>query len=187
PPFSRETLHIRYLGNPKLLLQAIDMLEKGRELLAVVIHYEDLNVLWSDFKALYKVLPAAGGLVFNPHQQLLLIFRRGFWDLPKGKLDPGETPAQAAVREVEEESGAQALKIQDFLTHTYHTYRDKKDRRILKDTYWYRMTAPDQDLTAQAEEDIENASWQDAKALLEQAPPIYRNIEDLLLRFGMPE
>lgn len=187
PPFSKDTFHIRYTGNPKALLQPIDMLEKGRPLQSVIVYYEDIDALWTDFRDLYKVLPAAGGLVFNPHQHLLMIFRRGFWDLPKGKIDSGETPAQAALREVEEETGAQSLKLQDFLTHTYHTYRDKSERRILKETYWYRMTAPDQALIAQSEEDIEIASWQDARLLLESAPPIYRNIEDLLLRFGMPE
>ena len=48
---------------------------------------------------------AAGGLVTNENNELLMIFRRGKWDLPKGKLDKGETIEECAIREVEEETG----------------------------------------------------------------------------------
>jgi 8-oxo-dGTP pyrophosphatase MutT (NUDIX family) len=49
-----------------------------------------------------KRIIAAGGLVFNDRNELLMIYRRGFWDLPKGKLDPGERIEACAIREVQE-------------------------------------------------------------------------------------
>ena len=72
-------------------------------------------------------------------QQWLLIFRRGHWDLPKGKIDPGETPEQAAIREVQEETGLRELTLGPALPASFHTYRDQQDRRVLKQTYWYLM------------------------------------------------
>ena len=61
------------------------------------------------------IIEAAGGLVFNEKNELLMIFRRGFWDLPKGKVDEGETLEQCAVREVQEETGLQNIMLGDFL------------------------------------------------------------------------
>jgi ADP-ribose pyrophosphatase YjhB (NUDIX family) len=52
-----------------------------------------------------KIVMAAGGLVENEHGEILLIYRKKHWDLPKGKLDAGETLEECAVREVEEETG----------------------------------------------------------------------------------
>ena len=68
---------------------------------------------------------AAGGIVMNPKQEILWIFRRGFWDLPKGKLDPGETIPQCALREVEEETGINDIQLNELITITYHEYFDK--------------------------------------------------------------
>ena len=183
PPSSPDTFHVRYTGNPKSIFQPVDMLEKGRQLNAVIIHHDKLEALWQDFQGIYKIIEAAGGLIFTPDQKLLMIFRRGFWDLPKGKIDPGETPEQAAIREVEEETGAQSLKLESFLTYTYHTYKDKKGRRILKKTYWYRMTAPEQALVEQTEEDIEIATWKNPIQFLEEKQPVYKNIKDLIIQF----
>ena len=105
----------------------------------------DYEKLVADFQSNYKILEAAGGLVYNAEGKILLIFRRDFWDLPKGKIDPGESKAAAAVREVEEETGLKDITLGDLITETYHTYRTKKGNRILKRTYWFRMDAPNQE------------------------------------------
>ena len=52
-----------------------------------------------------KGIVAAGGIVKNEEGKTLIIFRRGFWDLPKGKVEKGEKIINAAQREVEEETG----------------------------------------------------------------------------------
>ncbi len=107
-----------------------------------------------------------------------MIFRRGFWDLPKGKIDEGESIAEAAIREVEEEAGISRITLGPFFYTTYHTYREKDQKRVLKVTDWYLMSAPEQALIPEAEEDIEKAEWVD---LSENVPtPIYGNIADLL-------
>ena len=83
-----------------------------------------------------KKIIAAGGLVINENDELLMIFRRGKWDLPKGKLDKGESIADCALREVMEETGLQQVKIEKPLGITYHEYFDKRLRNdVIKETY----------------------------------------------------
>lgn len=58
-----------------------------------------------------RIIQAAAAIVVDPAGRLLLVRRgkepqRGRWTVPGGKLEPGETPAQAAVRETFEETGA---------------------------------------------------------------------------------
>lgn len=104
-------------------------------------------------------LEAAGGMVFNPDGEFLLIFRRGFWDLPKGKIEPEESAEIAALREVWEECGLKDLKIVSQLPDTYHTYWIK-GKRVVKKTYWFKMTIPtNQKTTLQTEEDIVDSRW----------------------------
>ena len=92
---------------------------------------------WIDFCSKYKVIEAAGGLVFNEKNKILMIFRNGKWDLPKGKIELGESIEDAAIREVEEECGIDNLKIDNKLINTYHTY-NLNGFNILKKT-WFRL------------------------------------------------
>jgi len=170
----------RYQGKSKFLLQHIDFLEKTTEPGAVVIYADDLDTLWSDFKSLYHIIKAAGGLVYNPDGEVLAIYRMGYWDLPKGKIEKGEKRKKAAVREVMEETGLKKVILENKLMNTWHTYRDpRKNRRVLKKTFWYRMSSGKETLTPQAEEDIEKAIWIDLTELKAQKP-IYRNILEVL-------
>lgn len=170
----------RYTGNPKSLLGFVDMLEKASRFQRVTIYAADADRLYQDFCTQFTLLEAAGGLVFNAKAQALLIYRRGSWDLPKGKIDPGETPEQAAVREVQEETGLKEVLLGPFLQMTYHTYRDKKIGRVLKPTYWYRMTTEEERLKPQAEEDIEVAEWISISDFLAAKRPVYPNIRLVL-------
>jgi len=104
---------------------------------------------------------AAGGIVMNPNQEILWIFRRGFWDLPKGKLDPNETIEACAVREVMEETGISHLVLGELILKTTHQYHDKYlNEEVEKTTYWYAMTTDTfQDGKPQTEEDIEAIAW----------------------------
>ena len=126
-----KTLISNYLGRKKFLHPIIDLLEKSRKYNRVVIISDDLDKLWHDFQAIYKHIGAAGGVVKNDKGEVLMIFRRDSWDLPKGKIDDGESPEEAAVREIQEETGLKDVKLGEFLCHTYHTY-EMKGKRILK-------------------------------------------------------
>lgn len=170
----------RYGGQTKLLLSYIDMLEKTRRFDSVTLYAKDYDQLVSDFFSLYKLVEAAGGVVYNPSNAVLFIYRRGFWDLPKGKIDQGETIAEAAVREVCEETGVGNLELGAELMQGYHTYKEKDGRRMLKRTYWFAMKTTDMTLTPQAEEGIELATWMTLSAFFSESRKVYRNILDLL-------
>ena len=177
-PTDKESLQLSYEGKTKLLLHVIDRLEKTDHLAFVRIFCNDLQTLWSDFVSLFNPIEAAGGLVINEEGKQLFIFRRGFWDLPKGKIDPGETPAKTAVREVMEETGLQNLTIQKQLIDTYHTYK-LKNKRILKRTFWYLMKTTDSKLILQTEEDIMDAKWVE-RGKEDGLGKIYGNIRDVI-------
>lgn len=71
----------------------------------------------------------------------LYIFRRGFWDLPKGKQEKGEDIRDTALREVQEETGLKHLTLGEELPTTYHLIRRKHAGLALKECVWYSMTA----------------------------------------------
>ncbi len=175
-----QNLIARYAGKPKYLSGYIDMLEKTGRYHTVTIYSEQLDQLVRDFFSLFKLVEAAGGLVRNASGELLFIYRRGFWDLPKGKVDPGETIPDAALREVREETGLIDLELGAELMQSYHTYREKDSRRILKRTYWYLMKSKDLVLKPQAEEGIEEAVWMSLHEFLDTPRRTFRNIRDLL-------
>ena len=133
---------------------------------------------------------AAGGLVTNPLGEVLWIFRRGFWDLPKGKLDDGETIQSCALREVQEETGLQNLQLHEMLCFTKHRYFDKYlNEEVDKRTYWFHMTIPNmQDGVPQTTEDIEKLEWNSlAKAIhcLDQTyPTILEVVEQFRIKLN---
>ena len=175
-----EFLLARYAGKPKFLFNYVDMLEKGGKFDGVVIYSNNVEQLFQDFAHHFQLIEAAGGLVVNEFEELLLIFRRGHWDMAKGKIDQGETPEIAAIREVEEETSLSGIKIGKWLQNTYHTYRTKNKDRVLKKTYWYVMGASKKTLHPQIEEDIEIADWYGMDAINNLKEPFYKNILDLI-------
>lgn len=172
-----------YMNKPVTLLQYIDSLEKSTKLKSIHIYSRDLEKLRDDFFALYQVVDAAGGIVMNKEGEILVIFRRGSWDVAKGKLDPGESIEDAAVREVMEETGIQGIKRKKLAGITYHTYLNKQKKRMLKRTYWYGMKAPKQELIPQTEEDIEKAEWVMPNEFLATYKPIFPNIVEIVRQY----
>jgi|TARA_R110002020_G_scaffold162396_1_gene347969 8-oxo-dGTP pyrophosphatase MutT (NUDIX family) len=103
---------------------------------------------------------AGGGLVINKEGKLLFIFRKGIWDLPKGKMDLGETLEETAVRETSEETGVpkNKLKVLTFLTTTRHIFYKTTEK--IKDCSWYLMkTKYKGKLVPQKKEGIEKCEW----------------------------
>ncbi len=128
---------------------------------------------------------AAGGLVINEKKELLMIFRRGKWDLPKGKLDKGERPEECALREVKEETGIMNLELGNSAGLTYHKYFDTHlHKDVLKETHWFAMKANSSaKLIPQAEEDIEQIVWADENKLKECLKNTYPNIIEIIGKF----
>jgi 8-oxo-dGTP pyrophosphatase MutT (NUDIX family) len=181
--FERSLIHAKYRGKPKMLINYIELLEKNKHHDGIIIQADDVRQLWRDFKSLYFYIKAGGGLVINPFGKVLLIFRRGVWDLPKGKQDPGETLAETAVREVYEETGLSDLQLLERLDNGYHCYLMSK-QRTLKRTRWYLMqTQSPNQLVLQKEEGIQDAAWFDPKEIPSLHMPMYNNIRDVLVRY----
>ena len=92
-----------------------------------------------------KKIIAAGGLVQNEQGELLMIYRRGKWDLPKGKLDKNETIEACAVREVMEETGLTNIELGKWIDTGYHLYFDPYlNEDVIKETHWFAMRAAGQ-------------------------------------------
>jgi 8-oxo-dGTP pyrophosphatase MutT (NUDIX family) len=126
---------------------------------AIVFYNPQLIELTSKVFKKFKQIRAGGGLVLNEKEEVLLIFRRGKWDLPKGKLDKGETIEDCAVREVMEETGLECVTITKPLVTTWHIYQEGASL-CLKQTDWFSMGVKGMPtLTPQLEEDITDLKW----------------------------
>ncbi|WP_258104905.1 NUDIX hydrolase [Marinoscillum sp. MHG1-6] len=132
-------------------------------------------------KTKFKVIEAAGGVV-DKNSKTLLIYRKGRWDIPKGKIDKGEKKRVCAVREVEEETGVQAEIIEKICT-TWHTYVTNK-KYILKKTHWYWMKClDDSEMAPQAEENIKEAKWMTLTELRAALYDSYRSIRVVIQEY----
>jgi 8-oxo-dGTP pyrophosphatase MutT (NUDIX family) len=146
---------------------------------AGVFYHPKLEALKKAFWKKFSIVPAAGGWVQNKDGEVLFIFRRGKWDLPKGKLEKGESLEQCAVREVKEETGIQELKLEKFLMHSYHTY-DENGKHFLKESSWFGMYAGQkQSLIPQLEEQITALKWVKNQEIREIVRSTYPSIRDI--------
>jgi 8-oxo-dGTP pyrophosphatase MutT (NUDIX family) len=175
---SRIALSFMYNGNRKRLHNVVDLLEKSTKKQRTVIYSTDLKSLWKDFKSIHQFRKAGGGIVFNEMGELLVIFRRGLWDLPKGHSKSGEKMKETALREVKEECGVKDLSIQRKVGHTLHVYRIK-GKKVLKKSVWYHMTSKKQALTPQTKEEIDEAIWVNPEKFMNEYD-MYSNIKDIL-------
>lgn len=154
-------------------------------------HYEDVsfrifptdyNETKSLLKQEFKIIDAAGGVVTNKDGKKLLIYRLKQWDIPKGKLDKGESFKVTAVREVEEETRVK-VKLTGKITTTWHTYTIK-DKPILKRTKWYAMDCiNDDDMKPQKREGIEKLAWMDDEEATTVLRKSYRSVRHVMETF----
>jgi ADP-ribose pyrophosphatase YjhB (NUDIX family) len=161
----------------KSLVKALLTYLKGQKGTRVIVFTED-NA-FELFSNCFKTIFAAGGAVFNTDGSLLLMKRKGVWDLPKGKLEKGESIVNAAVREVEEECHVFDIEVEQKIGLTYHLYFENK--WLLKETHWYQMKSKDwQHAKPQVEEDIEEISWVKREDIDVDSLDTYLNIKHVI-------
>ncbi len=104
----------------------------------ITFYCSNVEHSWREFIAQFHFVAAAGGCVVNDRGEVLFIHRLDRWDLPKGKVEPGEDLQVAAVREVEEECSIHDLEVEEHALSTWHTYV-QDGVQMIKCTYWYFM------------------------------------------------
>lgn len=147
----------------------------------LILQCNSVNSFFEELKLQFVYIEAAGGLI-QQNNRYLFIYRLDKWDLPKGKIDAGENPQQAALRECEEECAINGLTIVSELPSTYHIY-PFKGKFALKTTYWFLMNSDfEGKLVPQTEENIEKAEWLDAATIKNiVSPNTYPSVLDLIL------
>ncbi len=164
--------------------QAFQFMDRPGNVGAII---EDISyqALLDQLHAMYTPIMAGGGLVYNEGGELLMIYRRGKWDLPKGKLDEGENIAECALREVSEETGLTQLRLGNKLGDSFHIYT-QDGIQFLKQTVWYIMYGSSTDqLKPQKEENIMEARWVPEKELGSLASRTYEAIREVLKAAGL--
>ena len=162
----------------KIVEQISNSEQKG-----IVIIDKDLESLKNDFFKAFKIIEAGGGIVQNEQNEILFIHRLGKWDLPKGKLEKGETIELCAQREVEEETGVTNLSLKNKIGETYHIYQIK-EKNILKISHWYHFSCPTlQNTTPQTEEDITEIKWIAPADFSKPLSKTYNNIIEITNAF----
>lgn len=130
----------------------------------------------------HKII-AGGGIVENEKKRILFQFRRGKWDLPKGKLDEGETIEECAVREVEEETGLRNIELGELVGVTHHFYTENGND-IEKETHWFAMKiSGPQTLAPQVEEDITELRWVAENELHDYLSNTFKNIVEIVEKY----
>ena len=152
-------LFYKYYDRKELqdLLKLFGYLTKIKKL---YIFHDNLEHLFAEFTTMFTHVRAAGGLVRSHSGNVLVFNRRGKWDLPKGKIDKGESEEETAVREISEECGIHDLALGALITRTYHTYFDK-GKPYLKETAWYHVnfSGDEESVVPQTQEDITEIIW----------------------------
>lgn len=191
PSFMQNKEDILYFRSPKKqelhsLIKLVD--DNPNSFKTIVIHHPYSYKIESRLFSRFNIIRAGGGIVINEFDEALLIFRNGKWDLPKGKMDPGESIKDTAIREVEEETSIKDLEINDLIRlqetdqeFTLHTYVNKDGKKVLKPVFWYIMTAPKQHLLPQKEEGISACKWVHIDNLEAYFDNTFSSIRDVII------
>ena len=180
-----DTMVLFYDGSQKLVYRFIEFAEHKTFSAFFLWSGSGFKEMKSHFFSFFKILEAAGGVVRNEKNEILVIFRSGKWDFPKGKIDKKkETVKQAALREVMEETGLKSVTLEGKLMTTYHIYF-RKERMILKPTYWFGMHAHSSSkLVPEHKEDITLAAWKKK----DEIPDLLKNTYNSLIElFSLPQ
>ncbi len=164
--------------NEEKVIDYLDLLLSSdiRSMIISGDEFSNINIL----KKVIKNIIAGGGVVINDKKECLLIFRRGKWDLPKGKYEDDGDIIQCAIREVKEETGIQNIILEKKFYTSYHIYIENE--YILKETHWYLMKTNETHLIPQLEEGITKAKWLHISNLHLLKNKTYISIYDIILK-----
>jgi 8-oxo-dGTP pyrophosphatase MutT (NUDIX family) len=184
---AEEILSVNLIGKvlikqatPRQLERLIRIMELKRlkKLVSITFAVDDYEFMVEFVKDQFKVVKASGGVV-RKQEKVLLIFRLGKWDLPKGKLKKKEESIKCAKREVEEECSIK-VDVKDKICSTWHAYV-RKGKRILKRTDWYEMNClDDSNMQPQLAEFIEDVKWMGYKDVMRSVKNSYASIQEVV-------
>ena len=183
PSALRGLLNLYYVGDDEMH-KSFNILTSGEnngKVLNFGLISPDPAETFKEFVEEYRVIQAAGGLVFNKENQLLTIKRNNLWDMPKGKIEKHEDQRAAALREVMEETGLNMLNISEKVGETYHAYFED-EVVMLKETHWYFMNSSGKGkLKPQIEEGISEVRWADLDWFRSPEFKTYQSIRDIVI------
>jgi len=146
----------------------------------VYLTHKNENKLLKKFLRKLPNVVAGGGKVYNAKGKVLFIYRNNKWDLPKGKAEEGETIEETAMREVEEETKVNGLKIVKPLPTTYHIFK-RNGRYKIKITYWFEMSTDFKGkLKPEKKEGITKVKWKGKNKATKAMENSYANIKLLM-------
>lgn len=155
--------------------------KKLKKVHSIFISSRNKRDLLNYLKSKFTVIEAAGGVV-EKQGHILMIYRKGRWDMPKGKLDEGESVLRCARREVEEETGVQ-VRVDKKIVAVWHTYISNK-KYIMKKTHWYAMTCKsDQNMAPQKDEGIKKVEWMSMDQVRSALHDSYRSIRYVMQEY----
>ncbi|WP_036158568.1 NUDIX hydrolase [Maribacter forsetii] len=164
--------------NQESIEEAISSLRKGK-LREAFIYHPNYDEILKKFTQVIPLVIAGGGVVRNKEGKVLFIYRNDKWDLPKGKLDKGESIEECAIREVEEETGVRGLVIDNYIRTTYHVFK-RNGINKLKQVYWYDMSTDfDGKLKPEKKEGIFKVRWKGPEKIKKALENSYVNIKIL--------
>ena len=169
---------------PGEMISTAKMLENLENYKNLCIISADPQKAFMNFASQFTLVDAAGGVVFNDRDQMLMIYRNNRWDLPKGYVEKGEPITDAAVREVMEETGLKNVERGEIIVTTYHFY-PLGDKWIMKRTWWFWMSG-NGDLIPQTEEGITRVEWIPVSQAQDYASQGFASVRQVL-RFVRPD
>lgn len=149
---------------------------------SIVVLSADWNAAFRRFASRFVAVEAAGGIVENELGEMLLIYRRERWDLPKGHIDAGEDALSAAIREIAEETGVVGLNFVAQIGNTLHAY-NVYGKWELKLTHWFAFSCHSSSTTPQTDEDIVLAVWADKEKTVECMTNSYPTIREIVYEY----
>ena len=149
---------------------------------SIVVLSADWNAAFRRFASRFVAVEAAGGIVENKLGEMLLIYRRERWDLPKGHIDAGEDALSAAIREIAEETGVVGLNFVAPIGNTLHAY-NVYGKWELKLTHWFAFSCHSSSTTPQTDEDIVLAVWADREKTIECMTNSYPTIREIVYEY----